>query len=80
MSMPDPAQSVSWQVTGSTEVTRFGANNQPVPGRLVEFTTGQGGTGSVFIPDHVTDPAVMKAVIMQAAERVDMVNSLTSGG
>lgn len=79
MTMPSPAPSLSWQVTGSTETTRYGANNVPIRGRLTEFVTGQGGTGTVFIPDTVTTPEAMRAVIQAAAERVDTVNSLTSG-
>lgn len=80
MTMPADKPPVSWRVTGSTETTQAGPNQTLVKGNLIEYVTGQNGTGTVFIPKNVTDWAAIRATIQAAAERTDTLNALTSEG
>lgn len=79
MTMPTPPPVTSWQVTGQAERTDIAADGSPVRGMVVYFTTGNGHTGSVFVPmaQYGTDP--VRAAISAAAARMDAVGALTSG-
>lgn len=70
----------TWQVTGDTpgQYDFDGAGN-PVVGHTVAFVTGEGHTGSVFIPDTHYNATYVRAQIQAKARIVDEVNTLTSG-
>jgi len=77
--MPDPAASLSWQVTGTTESRQFAADGTPVEGFTVFFQTGTGQQGTVFVPRNQFTVAAVRAAIMPAAALLDEVSALTSG-
>lgn len=79
MSMPNPPDTVTWKVTGSQETQRIDAAGNVVRGMVVYYTTGRNNSGSVFIPENVTDLGQIHDVIRAAAEHLNAVNSLTSG-
>jgi len=69
----------TWQVTGQTEYTQVGATGPPVAGVKVFFTTGQGHSGSVFLPNAQYNVANVTAAVQAAAQNMDAVGALTSG-
>jgi hypothetical protein len=79
MTMQPQTQQTSWQVTGQTEYTQVGATGPPVAGVKVYFTTGQGHSGSVFLPAASYNVANVRAAVAAQAEQMDAVGSLSSG-
>ena len=79
MSMPNPADLTSWQVTGQTEYTQVQSSGPPVNGMKVFYTTGKGHSASVFIPMSQYTPANVRAVISAQAANLDQIGSLKGG-
>jgi len=79
MSMPNPADLTTWKVTGQTEYTQVATTGPPVQGVKVFYTTGQGHSGSVFVPYSQYNQANVRAAINQAAATMDAVGQLTGG-
>jgi len=79
MSMPSQPPPTTWQVTGQTEYTQVAATGPPVQGVKVFYTTGQGHSGSVFVPYSTYSPATVRAAINTAAVTMDQVGQLTGG-
>jgi len=78
VSTPNPADLVTWTVTGQNEQTQIAAGGQPVKGVSVYFTTGQGHTGSVFVPYTTYNQATVRNLINAAAAQMDAIGALTS--
>jgi len=79
MTMNQTPPPTTWQVTGQTEYTQVGQTGPPVAGVKVFFTTGQGHSGSVFLPSAQYNAANVRAAVQAAAVNMDQVGSLTSG-
>lgn len=69
----------SWHVTGDLPDQTFYIGSQPVTGHLITFTTGNGHTGSVQVPDDQYTPARVRAIIAAKANVVDEINALAEG-
>lgn len=78
MSMPNPQDTVTWQVTGQNEQTQIDPGGNPVKGVTVFYTTGQGHTGSVFVPYAQYNQANVRNLIQAAATQMDSIGALTS--
>jgi len=79
VSMPPQTTQTTWQVTGQTEYTQVAATGPPVAGVKVFYTTGQGHSGSVFLPNAQYNVGNVRAAVAAAAENMDAVGSLSSG-
>lgn len=67
-----------WFVTGQQQQTRALPNQQrPVDGYLINFVTGYGVNGSVFIPGNQYTPDAVKALIATQVQQLDAVSALT---
>ena len=80
MSSPNPADLVTWTVTGQNEQTNIQPGGQPVKGMQVFFTTGGGHAGSVFVPYSQYTTANVRNLINPVAAQIDAVGALSSGG
>lgn len=80
MNMPQSPPATTWAVTGQVEQTQVAAGGNPVKGVVVYFTTGQGHSGSVFVPYAQYGTDYVKAAVSAAAQAMDSIGSLTSGG
>lgn len=71
----------TWEVTGDTpgQYDFDGAGN-PVVGHLISFTTGEGRTGSVFVPEAHYNPQYVRTQIAAKARVADEIGSLTGEG
>lgn len=78
MSMPNPPAVTSWRVTGSIEQTQISTDGTPVTGLRVSYITGNGGTGTVFVPAGQASVDNIRALVADAAGKTDQVNSLSS--
>lgn len=78
MGTPSSAPASTWRVTGQNEQTTIQPGGQPVKGVQVYFTTGQGHSGSVFIPYNQYNPEYVREQIADAAAKLDAIGSLTS--
>lgn len=78
MSMPNPADLVTWQVTGQTEQTQIVQGGAPVRGVQVFYTTGKGHQGSVFVPYVQYNQATVRNLISAAAAQMDSIGALTN--
>jgi hypothetical protein len=67
----------TWRVTGQTEQTQIQQGGNPVRGVQVFYTTGDGHTGSVFIPYAQYNPAYVQQQVGQAAAQMDAVGQLS---
>jgi len=79
MSMPGSPAPTTWQVTGQTEYTQVSATGPPVNGVKVFYQTGQGHTGSVFVPYSQYNAQNVTNLVSQAAAQMDTIGSLSSG-
>lgn len=72
----------SWNITGqNADQFEFDGAGNPVTGYRVNFVTGQGNRGSVFIPaDRYHDVAGTRKLIQAQANTMDEVSALTSSG
>lgn len=71
----------SWAVTGQvTDQVRVTDAGQTIEGVQVYFTTGEGQTGSVFVPDTQYTEAKVRQMIEARANRLDAVFAMTAGG
>lgn len=77
--MPNASDLTSWKVTGQNESTQVQQSGPPVPGVRVFFQTGQGHTGSVFVPQAQYTVTNVRALVNAAAAKMDAVGSLSSG-
>jgi hypothetical protein len=72
---------VSWRVTGQLDNQYDnGTTGQPVLGHIVQFVTGAGDTGSVFIPETRFNPTVVHNAITAKANLIDQVSKLHFDG
>lgn len=78
MSMPNPADLVTWSVTGQTEQTQIAPGGTPVKGVQVFYTTGAGHQGSVFVPYTQYTQANVRNLLNTAAAQMDSIGALTS--
>lgn len=67
----------TWSVTGQQADQTDFVGGQPVTGHVVQFLTGNGWRGSVFVPDDHYTPAKVKQLIQAAANTADAVGALT---
>jgi hypothetical protein len=58
--------------------TGFDQSGRAVPGQNVTYQLGSGVSGTVFVPQTVTDPAAIKALIDDDATRTHTIATLTS--
>ena len=79
MSMPSPSDLTTWKVTGQTEYTQVATTGPPVQGVKVFYTTGQGHSGSVFLPNAQYNQQNVRAAINAAAANMDAIGQLTGG-
>lgn len=79
MSMPAQQTGTSWKVTGQTEYTQVQQTGPPVAGVKVMFQTGQGHTGTVFVPYSRYNTQNVAAAVSAAAAQMDAVGQLSSG-
>lgn len=72
----------TWHVTGqNADQFEYDGAGNPVTGYRVNFITGNGNRGSVFIPaDRYHDVAGTKTAIQGQANLMDMVGALASAG
>ena len=70
----------TWNVTGqNADQFEYDGAGNPVTGWRVNFITGQGNRGSVFIPqDRYKDVKGTRAQIQALADTMDEVGALTS--
>lgn len=68
----------TWSVTGDLPGQyEFDGAGNPVTGHLVSFTTGEGRTGNVFVPDVHYNPGYVRAQIAAKARIADEIGNLT---
>lgn len=80
MSMPNPADMVTWTVTGQTERDQIVPGGPPAKGQQIYFTTGNGQQGSVFIPyTQYANTDYVRGEIAKMAAQLDAVKALTGG-
>ena len=79
MTMPATPPATTWTVTSQTEQTQISAGGQPVRGVVVYFQTGQGHSGSVFIPYAQYNADYVRQQVASAAQQMDAIGSLSSG-
>lgn len=76
---PVPAtQAPTWRVTGQFPTTRPTAGGRLVAGVTVQFVTGSGVSGSVFVPEAMYTPERVKQLIAAKVAPIEAVSSLTS--
>ena len=74
------ANGVTWQVTGQSQDTVFGADNTPQSGKKVTFQTSTGYTGTIFIPDALyVNTDYVRGAIQAEVDATEAVRTLTSG-
>jgi len=67
----------SYTVTSqATDQYDFAAPGNPVVGTVVYFTTGEGNSGSVFVPQARYAAAVVHTLVAAAAKEIDAVGSV----
>lgn len=76
MSETNPAPG-GWNVTGQQEATRV-LNGTAVTGYDVFFTTGQGHSGSVFLPTPMYTVDNVRAAVTTRAQLLDTIGALTA--
>lgn len=69
----------TWTVTGDTPDQYSTVNGgTPQLGHVIQFTTGKGFQGSLFVTNAQYVPATVKAMLATKAATVDEINTLTS--
>lgn len=66
-----------WTVTGQQETTEIWTDQKPHRGVRVQFTATAGGSGSVFLPDELYQPANVRAAIAQRVAAMNEVGGLS---
>lgn len=69
----------TWRVTSQQETTETTPGVGFTRGYRVAFTTGEGNSGSVFVPMDRYTPDNVRLLVASVADRIDSVGSLTSG-
>lgn len=76
--MANATWEVTSQVTDQVIITDAG---QPVTGAIVYITTGEGQSGSVFVPDNIYPNATkVKAMLRAKAQQLDQIAALAEKG
>lgn len=76
--MSTPAPTDTWQVVGQAPASKVNPSGTDVQeGYDVTFVTGQGHTGTVFVPLSQYRPDRVKELIAARAAMLDQVGSLT---
>ena len=70
----------SWYVTSTSETTDQNDGGQFVPGVRVNFTTGRGHQGSVFLPLAAATRDNVAAAITARVAQLDAISDLSSDG
>lgn len=70
----------TWVVNSQTPRSKVNGANQVEEGYDVAFTTGQGHTGTVFVPESRYNRDNVRALIAAKAELLDGVGALSSDG
>lgn len=70
---------VTWEITAQREDYRPGPTGAFVTGVVISFRTGQGHTGSVFVPDTLYTVDAARSAIAARAAAMDAVGRLTTG-
>lgn len=78
MPAPVPSQA-SWHVTGQMQTSDIGSNGAVQKGVRVDFLTGQGHAGTVFVPQPNYQPQQVAAMIQAQANLMDQIGSLSAG-
>lgn len=68
----------TWKVVSQQPRTDVGANGQLEQGYTVTYLTGNGHTGTVFVPMARYNPDTVKAMIQEQANLLDAVGALTN--
>ena len=68
----------SWQVTSQQERAEVNPAGQLTDGYRVSFVTGEGHAGTVFVPALKYNVDSVRAMVQDAADRLDAIGSLTS--
>lgn len=76
--MSTPSTPPTWQVTGTSETTQLTDSGQFQPGILVNFTTGRGHQGSVFLAMAAATPENVKAAIDARVRALEGIATLAS--
>lgn len=74
--VPD-AGVTGWNVEGQQETTELDARGRAVTGYRIEFRTGKGQRGSVFLPKSQYNPTNVRAAIAAQAGQLDEVAGLS---
>ncbi len=69
----------SWHVTADLPGQfDFDAAGNPIDGHRISFMTGEGATGTVFVPEAHYNAASVRALINPKAAEADKIRVLTS--
>lgn len=71
------AEGTSWTVTGQREDMQDPGNGTYTRGVVIEFTTGRGNHGTVFVPDRDYNPTAATRAIAARAAAMDAVSDLS---
>jgi len=74
-----PAPAGSWVVTGQQEQVEFNQQGQMQHGVKISFQTGEGHTGTVFVPQAQYNPDMVRSLVAAKAQLMDQVGALSSG-
>jgi hypothetical protein len=77
--MTDAYQPAAWQVDSQVERTRATPANTVEEGYDIAFHTGQGHSGTVFVPRSRYTVENVAQLVQEQADRLDAVGSLRSG-
>lgn len=66
-----------WKVTGQTETTELGPGGKAERGKRLTWSSSDGLTGSVFVPDSLGDLESVKAQVSDAVARARSLQGLT---
>lgn len=70
----------TWRVTSdSPDQYDFAAGGEPVLGHIIRFVTGEGATGSVFVPEAHYNAAAIRQLLAAKAAVADEIATLSSG-
>jgi len=77
---PSPAPAGSWSVIGQQEQVEFDQQGKMQNGVKISFQTGQGHSGTVFVPQAQYNPERVKELVAAKAQLMDQVGALSSSG
>jgi hypothetical protein len=78
--MTEQSNGATWRVESQTPRTRADSTGNVADGFDIAFQTGDGHTGTVFVPQSRYTADNVRAIIQAQANLMDEVGSLTSGG